>query len=286
MKKLIKILALALLILTNVFPLSFVNAEDKPFDGQKVRIGVVGSEDEEIWKDVAKRAKEQEGIDLEVVLFTDYNMPNQALTDGSIDLNAFQHDVFLENWNKENKGDIVTLAYTVAVPIRIYSTKYTSLEDLPEGAKIAVNSAPTSLSYDLFSLQRAGLITLKDNGELLPTPRDVEENPKNIEFVELEAAQIPAVIEDVDAAFIDDSFLESTPFEPADAIYIYGDTPETINLDRVNNIAARGEDKDNPLYQKIVELYQTDETSKKIEEVKHGGAIAAWDLVKEAKSAQ
>ncbi|GAB7231657.1 MetQ/NlpA family ABC transporter substrate-binding protein [Facklamia hominis] len=286
MKKLIKILALALLILTNVFPLSFVNAKDKPFDGQKVRIGVVGSEDEEIWKDVAKRAKEQEGIDLEVVLFTDYNMPNQALTDGSIDLNAFQHDVFLENWNKENKGDIVTLAYTVAVPIRIYSTKYTSLEDLPEGAKIAVNSAPTSLSYNLFSLQRAGLITLKDNGELLPTPRDVEENPKNIEFVELEAAQIPAVIEDVDAAFIDDSFLESTPFEPADAIYIYGDTPETINLDRVNNIAARGEDKDNPLYQKIVELYQTDETSKKIEEVKHGGAIAAWDLVKEAKSAQ
>ena len=286
MKKLIKILALALLILTNVFPLSFINAEDKPFDGQKVRIGVVGSEDEEIWKDVAKRAKEQEGIDLEVVLFTDYNMPNQALTDGSIDLNAFQHDVFLENWNKENKGNIVTLAYTVAVPIRIYSTKYTSLEDLPEGAKIAVNSAPTSLSYDLFSLQRAGLITLKDNGELLPTPRDVEENPKNIEFVELEAAQIPAVIEDVDAAFIDDSFLESTPFEPADAIYIYGDTPETINLDRVNNIAARGEDTDNPLYQKIVELYQTDETSKKIEEVKHGGAIAAWDLVKEAKSAQ
>lgn len=286
MKKLIKILALALLILTNVFPLSFVNAKDKPFDGQKVRIGVVGSEDEEIWKDVAKRAKEQEGIDLEVVLFTDYNMPNQALTDGSIDLNAFQHDVFLENWNKENKGDIVTLAYTVAVPIRIYSTKYTSLEDLPEGAKIAVNSAPTSLSYNLFSLQRAGLITLKDNGELLPTPRDVEENPKNIEFVELEAAQIPAVIEDVDAAFIDDSFLESTPFEPADAIYIYGDTPETINLDRVNNIAARGEDKDNPLYQKIVELYQTDETSKKIEEVKHGGAISAWDLVKEAKSAQ
>ncbi|MHB0809348.1 MAG: MetQ/NlpA family ABC transporter substrate-binding protein [Facklamia hominis] len=286
MKKLIKILALALLILTNVFPLSFVNAKDKPFDGQKVRIGVVGSEDEEIWKDVAKRAKEQEGIDLEVVLFTDYNMPNQALTDGSIDLNAFQHDVFLENWNKENKGDIVTLAYTVAVPIRIYSTKYTSLEDLPEGAKIAVNSAPTSLSYNLFSLQRAGLITLKDNGELLPTPRDVEENPKNIEFVELEAAQIPAVIEDVDAAFIDDSFLESTPFEPADAIYIYGDTPETINLDRVNNIVARGEDQDNPLYQKIVELYQTDETSKKIEEVKHGGAIAAWDLVKEAKSAQ
>lgn len=286
MKKLVSVWLSVALIILGSLNIMQVNAQDKPFDGETVRIGVVGGEDEEIWQLVAEKAKEEEGINLEVVLLTDYNIPNEALSDGSIDMNAFQHDVFLDNWNKENDGDITTIGYTVAVPVRIYSLHYNSLEELPDGAKIAVNAAPTSLSYDLITLERAGLIKLKDNNELLPTPQDVEENPKNLEFVELDAAQIPATVLDVDAAFIDNSFLEGTDFEPSDAIYIYGDTPETVNLDRVNNIAVRGEDKDNPLYLKIVELYQTDEVADKINEVTRGGSIPAWDLVEEAKKAE
>ena len=282
MKKLTKVF----LVLVTVFT-SFLNfgamASAGEFEGQTVKIGVVGEEYEELWEFVAERAKEQEGIDIEVVLLTDYNIPNVALADGSIDLNAFQHDVFLENWNKENDGDLVTIGYTVAVPTRIYSDKYKSLDELPEGAKIAVNAAPTSLGYNLQSLERAGLIKLAESDELLPTLNDIEENPKKLEIVELDAANIPAAVSDVDAAFIDDSFLASTDFRPNDAIYVYGDTPETINLSRVNNIVARSEDKDNPLYLKIVELFQTDEVAQEIDRIFEGGSIAAWDLVEQAE---
>lgn len=282
MKKIISFIC-SLAVLVSIFAPASVKAADKEFEGQTVKVGVVGELYEDIWKYVAEKAKEEEGINIEVVLLTDYNIPNTALTDGSIDLNAFQHEVFLENWNKENDGHIVTIGYTVAVPTRVYSEKYQSFDDLPEGAKIAVNSAPTSLGYNLQTLERAGLISLKDNGELLPTVSDIEENPKHLDIIELDGAQIPASVPDVDAAFIDDSFLSASNFKPSDAIYVYGDTPETINVDRVNIIAAREEDKDNPLYQKVVELFQTDDVAKKIEEVTEGGSIAAWDIVKEAQ---
>lgn len=249
---------------------------------EKVSIGVVGEEYEAIWLYVAEKAKE-EGIELEVVMLTDYNIPNVALQDGSIDLNSFQHDVFLENWNTENDGNLVTIGYTVAVPTRIYSEKYASLDDLPDGAKITVNNAPTSLSYNLQTLERAGLISLGDTGELLPTPDDIVENPKNLEIIEVEGSHIAAIVPDVDAAFIDNSFLDATNFEPADAIYVFGDTADTINISRVNNIAARAEDADNEVYLKLVELYQQDDVVEVIEDVTNGGSIPAWDLVKEAQ---
>lgn len=263
-----------------------VNAQEREFEGQSARVGVVGTEYEEVWLYVADKALEEEGIELEVVLLTDYNIPNEALSDGSIDLNAFQHDVFLENWNTENDGNIATIGYTYAVPTRIYSENYSSLDELPDGAKIAVNSAPTSLSYNLQTLERAGLITLPDDGELLPTPSDIVDNPKNLDFIELDGAQIPAAVPDVDAAFIDNTFLGGTDFVPTDAIYVFGDTPETINISRVNNIAVRGEDIDNPLFLKIVELFQQDDVAAKIEEVTLGGSLPAWDIVKEAQEIQ
>lgn len=252
------------------------------FAQEQVSIGVVGEEYEQAWLYVAEKAAEED-IELDVILLTDFNIPNISLADGTLDLNAFQHDVFLENWNKENDGDLVTIGYTVAVPTRIYSEKYDSLDDLPDGAKIAVNNAPTSLSYNLQTLEKAGLISLGDTGELLPTPDDVVDNPKNIEFIEVDAANIPAIVPDVDAAFIDNSFLGATNFQPSDAIYVFGDTAETINIARVNNIAARAEDADNETYLKIVELYQQEDVAEVINEVTNGGSIPAWDIVREAQ---
>ena len=252
------------------------------FAQEQVSIGVVGEEYEQVWLYVAEKAAEED-IELDVILLTDFNIPNISLADGTLDLNAFQHDVFLENWNKEYDGDLVTIGYTVAVPTRIYSEKYDSLDDLPDGAKIAVNNAPTSLSYNLQTLEKAGLISLGDTGELLPTPDDVVDNPKNIEFIEVDAANIPAIVPDVDAAFIDNSFLGATNFQPSDAIYVFGDTAETINIARVNNIAARAEDADNETYLKIVELYQQEDVAEVINEVTNGGSIPAWDIVREAQ---
>ncbi|MGX7092486.1 MetQ/NlpA family ABC transporter substrate-binding protein [Hutsoniella sourekii] len=274
---------LTLISLFAVFALTIgqvgLHVEAKEFEGQKVKIGVVGSEYEEIWKFVAEKAKQEEGIDLEVVLFDDYNMPNQALRDGSIDLNAFQHDKFLANWNEENDGDLTTIGYTHYVPFRIYSDKYKSLDDLPQGAKVAINQAPTAVASSLAMFEHVGLIKLEDKDNHLPTPSDIVENPKELEFIELDAAQIPAAVTDVDAAIIDYSFLGSTDFKPSDAIFVYGDTVETMDPLAVNNITARAEDKDNPLYKKIVELYQSEDVANKIEEVTQGGSIPAWDLM-------
>lgn len=285
MKKWLKIAGLVSLLSAFIFSTTVnILAEEKEFDGEKVSVGVVGPEYEEVWKFVAQKALEEEGIKLDIVLFTDYNTPNEALRDGSIDLNAFQHDVFLENWNTENQGDLVTLGYTYAVPTRVYSENYSSLDELPEGAKIAVNAAPTSLGYNIQTLVRAGLLTLDNEDELLPTPANIQDNPKNIELIELDGAQIPVSVPDVDAAFIDNSFLGGTDFVPSDAIYVYGDTVETLNVARVNNIAARSEDASNPLLLKIVELFQQDDVAAKIEEVTQGGSFPAWDLVEEAKS--
>ena len=280
----VSVLTIVAGLLGSQVSLTSVVAQEDRFVGESVSLGVVGDEYAEVWEYVSDKALEEEGIDLDVILFTDFNIPNEALADGSINLNAFQHDVFLENWNTEHDENLVTIGYTVAVPTRIYSDKYESLDDLPDGARIAVNSAPTSLSYNLQTLERAGLITL-DEEELLPTPNDIVDNPKNLQFIELDAAQIPAAVPDVDAAFIDNSFLGGTDFLPTDAIYVFGDTPETLNIDRVNNIVAREEDQDNPLYLKIVELYQTDDVAEKIEEVTLGGSIPAWDLVAEAQAA-
>lgn len=280
----VSVLTIVAGLLGSQVSLTSVVAQEDGFEGEAVSLGVVGDEYAEVWEYVSDKALEEEGIDLDVILFTDFNIPNEALADGSINLNAFQHDVFLENWNTEHDENLVTIGYTVAVPTRIYSDKYESLDDLPDGARIAVNSAPTSLSYNLQTLERAGLITL-DEEELLPTPNDIVDNPKNLQFIELDAAQIPAAVPDVDAAFIDNSFLGGTDFLPTDAIYVFGDTPETLNIDRVNNIVAREEDQDNPLYLKIVELYQTDDVAEKIEEVTLGGSIPAWDLVAEAQAA-
>lgn len=280
----VSVLTIVAGLLGSQVSLTSVVAQEDGFEGEAVSLGVVGDEYAEVWEYVSDKALEEEGIDLDVILFTDFNIPNEALADGSINLNAFQHDVFLENWNTEHDENLVTIGYTVAVPTRIYSDKYESLDDLPEGARIAVNSAPTSLSYNLQTLERAGLITL-DEEELLPTPNDIVDNPKNLQFIELDAAQIPAAVPDVDAAFIDNSFLGGTDFLPTDAIYVFGDTLETLNIDRVNNIVTRAEDQDNPLFLKIVELYQTDDVAEKIEEVTSGGSIPAWDLVAEAQAA-
>lgn len=282
MKRLFSFLILCFTICLSLNGVSGFAAE-KPFEGEQVKIGVVGDEYAEIWEYVAEKAFEEEGIELEVVLLTDYVLPNQALMDGSIDMNAFQHDVFMNNWNNENDGDIVAIAYTVAVPTRIYSEKYQSLDELPQGAKIAMNNVPASLSNSLITLSEEGLFTLPDDEDRLFTPKDIVDNPKDIEIVELDPSYIPSAVSDVDAAFIDDSFLASTNFEPKDAIYVYGDTPETLRMPYVNNIAVREENKDNPLYQKIVELYQTDDVADKINEVTKGGSIPAWDLVAESK---
>lgn len=257
-----------------------VLAEDtaKEFEGETVNVGVVGDNGAEVWGYVADKALEQEGIIIDVTLLTDYNQPNEALANGSLDINSFQHVAFLENWNEANDEDLVNIGFTLVTPMGLYSENVTSVDEIGEGSSIAIPNDPTNGGRALLALEIAGLIEVDDAVGVLPTVNDVTDNPLNIEFIELDAAQIPQSLADVTAAIINTGHAEDAGLSVTeDAIFVDTDTPELLSDTYRNIIAARAEDADSPLLQKIVELYQTEDVGEVIIESSNGGSIPAWE---------
>ena len=252
-------------------------AQDKEFDGEEVTVAVVGESSERTWNYVAEKALEEEGITINIELLTDYVVPNVALSDGSVDLNAFQHVAFLDNWNEENDGDLKPIGFTLVTKLGLYSDKYESVEEIPENATIAIPSDPTNGGRALLGLEIAGLIEVDDEAGILPTVDDITDNPLNITIDELEAGQLPLVLPDVDAAFINSGHASNAGLTPSDAIFVDTDNPEALNDAYRNVIAARSGDVDNELYQKIVEIYQTDDVAEVIFEEDNGGSVPAWE---------
>ena len=273
MKKWIKLVlaATTLAVSTSsiVAPAAF--AEEKV----KVKLGIMSGANEEVWEDIESRL-EKEGIDLELVTFTEYTQPNAALADGSIDVNAFQHHIFLENYNKEHKTELVAIGNTFNSPLGIYSQKIKELSELKEGATIAIPNDPTNGGRALRLLQTAGLITVDEAKGYSPTVSDIKENKLNLKIKELEASQTARALPDVDASIINGNFAVEAGLIPTeDSIYI--EPVDETSKPYVNLIAVRKEDEDNKVYNKIVEVYQTEETAKKLEEVFKGSYIPAWE---------
>lgn len=252
------------------------HAATKEFDGKVVKVGVVGDSDKELWKYVAELAKEKEGIIIEVENLTDYNIPNQAVQDGSLDLNAFQHQIFLDEWNKANKGDIVSIGFTIVEPLGLYSQKVEKLADLKDGATIAIPNDPTNGGRALLALELAGLIEVDDAKGILPTVKDVTKNEKNLKFEELEASQTARALQDVDASVINGNYAADAGLTVEDALFVDVENKDKLNDAYKNLIATRKADKDNPLYKKVVEIYQSEEVAKKIEEVTKGSKLPVW----------
>lgn len=278
MKKLVNKVAgwtLSGLLLAGFAAPSVLAEEDKPFDGEKVSVGVASEYEEDVWNLVKDKAGE-EGIELEVVLFTDYVQPNIAVQDGSVDLNAFQHVAFLNDWNQSNDGDLIPLGFTYVAPLRAYSEKIESLDELADGDTVAIPNDPTNGGRALLALEQAGVIEVDDAAGVLPGVDDVTKNDKNIEFQELDAAQLPASLPDVAAAFVNNNFALDAGLSVEDAIFSDGDDIESLPADYKNTIVTRSEDKDNELYKHIVELYQTSEVSDKLAEVSEGADLPAW----------
>ena len=278
MKKLVNKVAgwtLSGLLLAGFAAPSVLAEEDKPFDGEKVSVGVASEYEEDVWNLVRDKAGE-EGIELEVVLFTDYVQPNIAVQDGSVDLNAFQHVAFLNDWNQSNDGDLIPLGFTYVAPLRAYSEKIESLDELADGDTVAIPNDPTNGGRALLALEQAGVIEVDDAAGVLPGVDDVTKNDKNIEFQELDAAQLPASLPDVAAAFVNNNFALDAGLSVDDAIFSDGDDIESLPADYKNTIVTRSEDKDNELYKHIVELYQTSEVSDKLAEVSEGADLPAW----------
>lgn len=239
-----------------------------------VKLGLIGA-DTDVWDSVKARLKE-EGINLEYVQFSDYNQPNQALADGSIDLNSFQHQFFLDNYNEEFGTDLVSIGNTVNAPLGIYSDKITDVKDLTEGAKVAIPNDVTNGGRALLLLQTAGLIKVDEAAGQTPTVADITENSLNLDISELDAAQTARALSDVDISVINSGMAVDAGFVPTeDAIFL--EPVDDTARPYVNIIAARKEDEDNEVYQKVVAAYQTDETKKVIEETSKGSSVPAWE---------
>lgn len=240
-----------------------------------VKVGLVG-EMTEMWEPVQENLKD-ENIKIEIVKFADYTLPNQALADGEIDLNAFQHVAFLNNEINTKGLDLTPIGNTIIAPLNLYSKKINDVSQLKSGDKIAIPNDLTNGGRGLKVLETAGLIKLDQSKGYIPSVSDIIENPLKLEFIEVEASNIPSLLPDVAAAIINGNHAHDYGLNPKkDAIYsIPVDEIEEDNP-YINIIVARGEDKDNEVYLKVVNAYNQPNVAKVINDTFGGLYIPAW----------
>ncbi|WP_252109231.1 MULTISPECIES: MetQ/NlpA family ABC transporter substrate-binding protein [unclassified Halomonas] len=240
-------------------------------EAKSIKMGTVAGPETEVMQVAARIAKEEYNLDVEIVEFTDFVTPNVALADGSLDANAYQHEPYLETMNSDRGYDLVAAGYTFVYPIGAYSEKYDSLDELPDGAQIALPNDPTNEGRALILMHNEGLITLNDPENLEATPIDIAENPRDFRFREIEAAQLPRILPDVDMAFINNTFAQPAGLNLDDALVREGAESPYVNL-----IAVRSGDEEREEIQQIVDAYQRDEVIEKAEELFQGGAVPGW----------
>ncbi|MHA6261347.1 MetQ/NlpA family ABC transporter substrate-binding protein [Sporosarcina sp. CAU 1771] len=236
----------------------------------KVKIGVNGSDGAQ-WP-ILKEKAAKEGIEIELIEFADYTLPNNALAQGDVDLNAFQHFSFLSQYVKESGNELVPLGSTVFAPLGVYSEKITDINEIKEGDKIAIPDDPSNQARALRLLESAELITLSDDFGLFGDPSKITANPLNLDIIPMVAQQTPRVLPDVTAAIINNGIAGQAGFSPGeDPIFRETGDDETIHP-YVNLIAASAKEKDNETFKRIVELYQEEDISKAIDEDTKGGS--------------
>ncbi|WP_241579112.1 MetQ/NlpA family lipoprotein [Rosenbergiella nectarea] len=243
-------------------------------DPNHIKVGVIAGSEQQVAEVAQKVAKDQYHLDVELVPFTDYVLPNEALSKGDIDANAFQHKPYLDQQIKDRGYKITSVAKTFIYPIAGYSKKIKSLDQLQDGAQIAVPNDPTNLGRSLLLLQKVGLIKLKDDVGLLPTSLDITENPKNLKIVELEAPQLPRSLDDnkIAIAVINTTFASQIGLTPVkDGLFTEDkDSPYT------NLIVAREDNKDADNVKKFIKAYQSEQVEQAANKIFNGGAIKGW----------
>lgn len=221
---------------------------------ETIKIGATGGPHAEILEKV-KALAAKEGIELKIVEFDDYQLPNTALVNGDLDANSFQHQPFLDAQVKDRGYALTSIAKTVIFPIGLYSKKIKSLSALKDGDKVAIPNDPTNGGRVLLLLQANGLIKLRPEAGIKASPLDIVDNPKKLKIVELPAAQLPRSLDDVTVAAVNGNYALEVGLKPErDALVI-----ESIDSPYANVIAVRTADKDKPIFAKLVELYQSPE---------------------------
>ena len=214
----------------------------------------------------------KEGVDLQIKVFNDYVLPNVQVAEKRLDANFFQHQPYLDEFNKGKGTDLVSVGKVHVEPFGAYADKIKSLDALPDGANVAIPNDATNEGRALLLLAKAGLITLKDPSSITATPKDVQQNPKNLKFRELEAATLPRVLTQVDLALINTNYALSAKLDPTkDALIIEGAESPYANI-----LVTRTENKDADAVKKLVAALQSPEVKAFILEKYKGAVVPAF----------
>lgn len=217
-------------------------------------------------------ALEKEGVKVKVIEFNDYVQPNLALSEKELDANFFQHKPYLDTFSKEHKLNLAVLAAVHLEPMGVYSKSIKNVADLPDGAKIAVPNDPTNGGRALKVLETAGILKVRPEAGILASPADIVDNPKHVKIVEVEAAQLPRALDDVDAAVINSNYALAAKLNPTkDAIAI-----ESKDSPYANVVVVRAGDENRPELQKLKNALLTPEVKKFLEEKYQGAVVPAF----------
>lgn len=214
----------------------------------------------------------EDGVDLQIKVFTDYVQPNIQVAQERMDANFFQHQPYLTEFNAGKGTSLVSVVGVHVEPFGAYSSKIESLDALEDGATVAIPNDPTNGGRALLLLQKAGLITLEDSSKITATPRDIAENPKDLEFYELEAATLPRVLNQVDLALINTNYALEAGLNPAeDALVIEGSESPYVNI-----LVSREDNKDSAAMQKLADALTSDSVKAFINEKYEGAVVPAF----------
>ncbi|NGL84396.1 MetQ/NlpA family ABC transporter substrate-binding protein [Streptococcus equi] len=262
-----------------------VACSGKQDDNNTLTIGVMTktASDQARWDKIEELLKKDK-ITLKYKEFTDYSQPNKAVANGEVDVNSFQHYNFLDNWNKENKADLKAIAETYISPIHLFSgtspdgkAKYQSIDELPDGAQIAVPNDATNESRALYVLQAAGLIKLNVSGDKLATIANITENKKKLDIKELDASQTARALTSADAAIVNNSY--AVPAKIDFKTSLFKEKADENAKQWINIIAAQKDWEKSAkadAIKKLIKAYHTDDVKKIVDKTSNGVDVPVW----------
>jgi len=237
---------------------------------ETIKIGVTPGPHAQVLEFVKPLAAKK-GLEIQIIEFSDYVIPNTALDAGEIQANSFQHLPYLENQKKDRGFKIESAGYTLNFPLGIYSKKHKTFAEVPDGGKIAIQNDPTNGGRSLLLMQDRGIIKLKPDAGIKPSVADIVDNPKKLKFIEVEAAQTPRSLDDVDAASINTNYATQAGLTLNDAIL-----KEDAKGPYVNIIAVRTVDKDKPWVKTLLEVYHSPEVKAFVLDKFKGAVLPSW----------
>ncbi|HEL1074549.1 TPA: MetQ/NlpA family ABC transporter substrate-binding protein [Streptococcus equi subsp. zooepidemicus] len=265
--------------------IALVACSGKQDDKNTLTIGVMTktASDQARWDKIEELLKKDK-ITLKYKEFTDYSQPNKAVANGEVDVNSFQHYNFLDNWNKENKADLKAIAETYISPIHLFSgtspdgkAKYKSIDELPDGAQIAVPNDATNESRALYVLQAAGLIKLNVSGDKLATIANITENKKKLDIKELDASQTARALTSADAAIVNNSY--AVPAKIDFKTSLFKEKADENAKQWINIIAAQKDWEKSAkadAIKKLIKAYHTDDVKKIVDKTSNGVDVPVW----------